>query len=119
MERRGEPRAEVNAPAVITELGSHPQRPTGGIVQDISGTGMRIRLSRAIACNAAVRVETGDMLYLGEAVRCQPDGEGFCVALMLRHSLTDLPALDRLNRALMGDAGVETTRTDQDIYSVK
>lgn len=116
MDRRSEPRAEANAPAVITELGSHPRRPAGGVVQDISGNGMRIRLSRAIACNAAVRVETGDMLYLGEVVRCEPDGEGFSVGLMLRHSLTDLPGLERMNRALMGDARVETIRTNQGIY---
>ncbi len=107
MDRRQEPRVEANEPVVITELGDHRRHPMGGMIQDLSGGGMLIKLPRSIATDTLVRVETGSMLLLGEVVRCEPDGEEFRVALIIcrslqnLHSLQSRQALENLNRALL------------------
>jgi PilZ domain len=101
MERRNEPRVEANEPVIVTELGASRRYPIGGMIQDISGGGMLIKLSHALALNAPVRIETKDMLLLGEVARCEPDGEEYRIGLMIHHSLRDLQDLEKLNRALM------------------
>jgi hypothetical protein len=101
MDRRREIRVEANEPVVITELGANRRHPMGGMIQDMSGSGMLIKLPRSIATDALIRVETSSMLLLGEVVRCEPDGEEFRVALTIRHSLQNLQALENLNRALL------------------
>jgi hypothetical protein len=101
MERRREVRLEANEPVVLTELGPNHGHPIGGMIRDFSNAGMSIRLARAIPCHAAVRVETGTLLLLGEVVRCERDGEEFRVALAIRHSLQNLQDLANLNKALL------------------
>jgi hypothetical protein len=119
MERRSEPRVEANAPVIVTELGSQGRHPMGGMAQDISGCGMRLKLPQAIACGAPVRVETKDMLLLGEVVRCEPDGEGFRIGLTIHHSLKDLQELDSLCRSLLANdqAGMGEERAGAEIKS--
>jgi hypothetical protein len=109
MDRRSEPREEANAPVVISELGTSRPDPIGGMIEDISGSGMRIKLPYAIACNTPVRIETKDMLLLGEVARCEPVGDEFQLALVIRHSLGNLQDLVRLNQALMGDERADQT----------
>jgi hypothetical protein len=104
MDRRQETRVEANEPVVITELGANRRHRMGGMIQDLSGSGMLIKLPRSIAIDALVRVETSSMLLLGEVVRCEPDGDDFRVGLILCHSLQSWQALANLNRALL-DAG--------------
>jgi len=103
MERRSEPRVQANAPVIITVLVGQRQEPMGGMIQEVSGSGMRVRLPQAIARNTPVRIETSDMLLLGEVVRCEPADNEFHLGLMLRHSLQDLHDLERLSRVLMGE----------------
>lgn len=107
MERRIEPRFEANEPVVVTELSSRTRQRAGGMIHDISGGGMLIKLPRAIASSTPVRVETSEMLLLGEVVRCEPEGEYFRVGLKIRHSLKDLHDLERLSKALTGSGFAE------------
>lgn len=102
MERRRQVRVEANEPVVVTELSPNRHHPVGGMIQDVSGDGMLIRLPRALAADALVKVEASDMLLLGEVVRCETDGRDFRVALTIRHSLQNLQDLENLNRALLG-----------------
>jgi hypothetical protein len=101
MERRREIRVEANEPAVVTELGTKRRPPMGGMIRDLSNGGLSMKLPHAIACNTPVRIETGTMLLLAEVMRCEPEDEGFSVALALRHSLQNLQDLENLNRSLL------------------
>jgi hypothetical protein len=74
----------------------------------MSGSGLRIKLALPIPCGAPVKLETEDMLMLGEVVRCEALGQSYSVGLSLSHSLVALSELERLNRALLGhDAEVD------------
>ena len=106
MERRSEPRTAVKEWAVVTELG-HGRRPHAGLIVEISGTSLTMKLPTPIACGAPVQVEAADMLMLGEVARCEPAGEEFRLALTLRHSLRDLQLLEKRNRTLMGERTVQ------------
>lgn len=101
MERRRNTRFESNEPAVVSELSPHAHRPMGGMIRDLSEDGMLIKVPRSVACGGLIRVETSRALLLGQVVRCEPDGEGFDVAMTIRHSFLDLPDLTNLNTALL------------------
>jgi len=73
------------------------------LVLDMSGSGLRVEVPLPLPCGASVRVETTDLLMLGEVCRCQPRGDAYEVGMMLTHSLAALLDLERLNRALMGE----------------
>jgi hypothetical protein len=113
MERRAERRVAANEPIVVAEVGQRRLHPKGGLLVEISKSSLTIKLPEAIACGAAMEVETADMLMLGEVIRCDPDGDGFRVALMLRHSLQDLPVLD--NRASLGGNPPDARTAETDL----
>jgi|SRR5271170_6316783 len=103
LERRSEPRLAANEPVVVTELGQPQLHPKGGLIVEISGSNLTLKLPSAIPLGTPVKVETNDLLMLGEVMRCEPEGDGFRLGLQLRHALRDLPALEKLNRALRGE----------------
>jgi hypothetical protein len=105
---RRERRLPANTPVTITVLGILGEPKAVGTVLDMSGSGLRLRLPMPIPCGAPVKLETDDMLMLGEVVRCEPQGQSYSVGLSLSHSLAALSDLERLNRALLGpDAEVD------------
>jgi hypothetical protein len=87
MERRREPRTVVNMPVLVTELDPPGQPPERGLLINVSKNGMLVRISHSMNSGALLKVQTPDILTLGEVVRCQPEGDAFDVALALRHSL--------------------------------
>lgn len=103
MERRREPRLAANEPVIVSELGHGGSYPHGGLIVEISGTSLTIKLPSAVGIGTAVKVEAWDRLMLGEVVRCEPAGEGFRLALKLSHSLRGLLALEKLSHALTGE----------------
>ncbi len=91
----------------MTVLGILGDPSVAGCVIDMSGSGLRVTLALPIPCGAPVKVEAGDMLMLGEVVRCEamegePAGTMYAVGVHLSHSLAALSDLGRLNRALLG-----------------
>ena len=74
-----------------------------GRVLDLSGRGMRLLLDRPLQCSAAIKVEAGDALVLGEVRYSVPAPAGFEVGIELQHSLVGLTELARLNQKLIGD----------------
>jgi hypothetical protein len=113
MEKRDEARTALNEPVIVTEVDPPGQPPTGGVLKNISGSGMQVRLPHGIPRRSMVKVETKDMLMLGEVVRCEPDGDSFKVSLALRHSLQSLSGLVSLNRALLNE------ELDQDLNALE
>lgn len=107
-ETRREQRLPANTPVTITVLGILGEPKAIGTVLDMSGSGLRLKLPMPIPCGAPVKLETGDMLMLGEVARCEPLGQCYSVGLSLSHSLAALSEPERLNRALLGpDAEVD------------
>ena len=53
---------------------------------DISGSGLRVWMPNPIPCGSPVKVESKQMVMVGEVGRCQADGEGYVVGLMVFHS---------------------------------
>ncbi len=100
MERRSEPRLTTDEPAIVTQLDQ--RRLHTGLMVEISGNSLTMKLPTAIASGTPVKVDAWDLLMLGEVVRCEPAGDGFRVALTLRHSLRDLHALEKLTQGLLG-----------------
>ncbi len=107
MEKREHVRTALHEPVIVTEVDPPGQPPTGGVLNNVSGSGMLVRLPHGIARRSLVKVETKDMLMLGEVLRCEPDGDSFKVALALRHSLQSLTGLTNLNRALLEEESPE------------
>jgi hypothetical protein len=100
MERRSEPRLAADEPVIVTQLDQ--RRVHTGLITEIAGNSLTMRLPSAIAYGTPVKAEAWDLLMLGEVVRCEPAGDGFRLALTLRHSLRDLHALNKLNQGLLG-----------------
>ena len=116
MERRKEPRVETNQEVTVTVLGEADAAPFKAESIEMSGSGMSIFCSRAVPYQAAVKVQAGDLLLLGEVIRVQAADGGHMVALKLQHSLDLAGDLRRLHQALQEDLKVEqvtmTTRTE-------
>ena len=129
MERRREPRFPADARVTVTLLGAVTQPPMPGRVEDMSGSGLRLRLPAPIACGAPVKVEGDDMLLLGEVCRSQPapsrtasaspsapigqedaagsmDDTEYEVGLTISQVLAPVSSLERFHRALLGNRRV-------------
>ena len=100
MERRKEDRIGINRDARVTVLSQPDRLPFQAMAIEISGSGMRILSPLPVAYQAAVKVELGDVLLLGEVIRVQASAEGNILALKLLHSLDAVGDLHRLNQAL-------------------
>jgi c-di-GMP-binding flagellar brake protein YcgR len=100
MERRKEPRLDINQEVTVTVLGEPDSPPFQAAAVDMSGTGMRILSPLRVRYQAAVKVQTGDLLLLGEVIRIQDCERGYMLALKLRHSVDLRGDLERLNEAI-------------------
>ena len=54
-----------------------------GKVSDMSGSGLCVNVRVPIPCGAQVRVESPEMLMLGEVCYCEPVEHGYSVGIML------------------------------------
>ena len=102
VEQRRERRLPADTPVTITVLGILGDPSAAGSVVDMSGSGLRLKLPLPIPCGAPVKVETSDLLMVGEVVRCEAQGPVYSVSVHLSQSLGALSELARLNRALLG-----------------
>jgi PilZ domain len=102
-EQRREQRLASDTPVTITVLGILGEPRVPGTVVDMSGSGLQLEVALAIPCGAPVRVETTDMLLLGEVVRCEPLGSAYSIGVSVSHSMSALLELERMNRKLLGE----------------
>ncbi len=103
-ERRSELRLKADAAARVEILGEHRGLVGDGRILDISGRGMLMSVSFPIACGSTVRIESEDTLLLGEVCRAEANDGEWRIAIKVRHSLSGLAELARLNRVLLGEA---------------
>jgi hypothetical protein len=100
MERRQEPRVELDQEVTVTVLSEPERLPFQAVAVDVSGGGMRIISQRPVPYQATVKIEAGDLLLLAEVIRVEVSDEGIILGLKLHHSLGSLGDLHRLNQAL-------------------
>ncbi len=65
-----------------------------GTVSNVSGSGLSVDLQVPIPCGAQVKVETPDLIMLGEVCRCEPVTDGYSVALVLSEIGTPVTSTD-------------------------
>lgn len=104
MDRRKQPRVDVNQEVTVTILGNPDSAPFQAVAVDMSGCGMRILSLRPAPYQAAVQVQAGALLLLGEVIRVEHSDAGYTMALKLRHSLSMLDDLCRLSDAIRGES---------------
>ena len=102
MERRSEPRFEAQKTVILTLLEENGAA-LPALAVELSGSGMRLMLSRPVLIGAAVKVELDDSMILGEVCYCEPHSSGFLVGLKLNQVLSNLSELAKLNRRLLGE----------------
>ncbi len=98
-----QPECETGQPAKVTILGER-EKEVSGQLDGPAGLSLRLILDSAVALGAAVKVEWGDTLLLGEVVRCQPASGRYSVLLHLEHSLLHTADLARLAAKLLEQA---------------
>jgi hypothetical protein len=98
-DRRSELRYPVRQAVTITDL-THDRESFPGFLVDISERGMRLLVDRRVPLETPVRVETGDILFLGEVCYCNPEGDAYSIGLALEHCLSDLMQLARLTQSV-------------------
>lgn len=102
VERRSEPRFESQKTIILTLL-EEDGLALPALAVELSGSGMRLILSRAVPVGAAVKIEPDDSMILGEVCYCEPHAHGYLIGLKLQQMLSNLNELARLNRRLLGD----------------
>lgn len=100
MDRRREVRIQIDQPAQVTVFGPPDLRLDARLV-DWSGPGIRLLVDQPLTPGAALKIESGDALLLGEVCYSAASSAGFEVGVELHHSLTGLTDLARLNRQLV------------------
>ena len=99
MERRREVRLTPLQTIEATVLRGG-REPVAGTVLDMSGRGVCLRLPGPVTPGAAIQVEAGDMMLLGEVRYCEPVQDAFRVGIDIRHTLTRLAELRAWNRRM-------------------
>ncbi|MEK7406438.1 MAG: PilZ domain-containing protein [Acidobacteriota bacterium] len=98
-ESRREERFEGGCPVQVSILGEAETK-LAGQLSDFSAGGLRLLVERPVPEGAAVKVEFGETLLLGEVSYCRPAEGGYAVGLELEHSLACTEELVRLAREL-------------------
>ena len=104
MERRQQPRVEIDQEVMVTILGNPDSPPFQAVAVEMSGSGMRILSPIPVPYQTAVKIEVDALLLLGEVIRIEQGERGHMLALKLRHSLTMFDDLYHLNDAIRGES---------------
>ena len=94
MEKRCEARYTIGHPVAVTVL-SGQQATYQTMVKDASGRGMALEMPVPVGIGAAVKIALEDCFFLGEAVHCSRQGDGFLVGVLLDSRLSQLSSLAR------------------------
>ena len=114
MELRSQPRLETDEPVHVTVLGESETKFLGRIT-NYSSRGLGLLAEQPAPQGAAVKVEWGDTLLLGEVCYCHPEGEGFAIGLDVEHALYHTEELARLARRILDEAEPQKNRQEKEI----
>ena len=95
MEHRREHRVPTEQPVILTVL-RDPERRLTATVKNASGRGLGLISSESVPSGAAVKIEFGDSIFLGEAMYWKAVEGGYYVGIELTEVLSGLAALSRM-----------------------
>src|SRR5580700_11246764 len=95
MEQRREHRFPSEQPVSLTVLGDPETRLTA-IVKNASGRGLGLISPESVPSGAAVKIEAGDCIFLGEAMYCKAMDDGYYLGIELTEVLSGLAALSHM-----------------------
>jgi len=95
MEHRREQRVPTEQPVILIVLGNLERRLTA-TVKNASGRGLGLIASESVPSGAAVKIEFGDSIFLGEAMYWKAVEGGYYVGIELTEVLSGLAALSRM-----------------------
>jgi len=95
MESRREERVPANKSIVLTVL-EEPEVRLPAVVKDASARGLGMIAAAPVRPGAAVKIEIADAIFLGEAVHCHGQEEGWLIGVRLHEVLSGLAALNRM-----------------------
>jgi|HubBroStandDraft_1064217.scaffolds.fasta_scaffold77756_2 hypothetical protein len=98
MEQRREHRVPTDQPVSLTVLGDSETRLTA-TVKNATGRGLGLISPQSVADGAAVKIEIGDSIFLGEAMYCNATEDGYYLGIELTEVLSGLAALSRIAQA--------------------
>ena len=117
-DQRAVPRLEANTGASMQMLGTSAgaNGPSMAVtVVDASERGMRLRSAAPMNAGQAVKIEMGDMMFLGEVCYCAPapsaEDQSFYLGIVTRECLSGLASLHHLIRALSPEPVHELDRS--------
>ena len=79
-------------------------------IDNVSGVQLHICLSSALPFGAPVQLESDNLLLLGDVTHCEPVEQGFVAGVTVRHALTMLSSLRKLNESLDHEATTRSLR---------
>jgi hypothetical protein len=95
MEQRREHRVPLDQSVSLTVLGDPETRLTATI-KNTSSRGLGLVSPESVACGAAVKIEIGDSIFLGEVMYCETLEGGNFLGIELTEVLSGLAALSRM-----------------------
>jgi hypothetical protein len=95
MEHRREQRVPIEQPVSLTVLGD-PEKRLTATVKNASGRGLGLISPESVPSGAAVKIEIGDSIFLGEAMYCRVMEDSFYLGVELTEVLSGLAALSRM-----------------------
>jgi hypothetical protein len=85
MEQRKESRLKADQRVTVTAVPFAGTSVSGRLL-DISDSGVRLQLADPLQCGSSVRVVSGLTVIEGEVSRCDIDGDGYNIGLMVSKS---------------------------------
>lgn len=104
MDRRCEPRIPVNGKVLVRVLGGDSAFSIPASMRNFSGQGMNLEVYEPVPIGAAVEIELGDQLWLGEVCRTHTSAAGSYIGVRLRQAVPSMSGLARLVSAVMGES---------------
>jgi len=92
-----------DTPVTLGALGGDARFKTSGRVLESSGDRVLIATPEPLTLGTPVSVEGNDTLVLGEVCSVDHGENEWIAAVKIAHSLASLAALERFNRALLGE----------------
>jgi hypothetical protein len=95
MEQRRELRVPTEQPVSLTVLGD-PETHLTAKIKNASSRGVGLVSSESVPSGAAVKIEIGDSIFLGEVMYCETLDDGNFIGVELTEVLSGLAALSRM-----------------------
>jgi len=110
MEQRREHRVTTEQPIKVTVLGD-PETHLTATVKNASGRGLGLISSESVASGAAMKIEIGDSIFLGETMYCKTLDDGhYFLGVELTEVLSGLAALSKMAEEFSAELQPTTSR---------